>query len=209
MYRLNQEDTKDESFKLRLFINTKARGGLGWDIIRLVGKIYYKLPPGGWLHRHVGALYCTKCNLLLKWTSGDHKIMNRHMISKHGDYLKEAKELSLKRSAKASEPMTSWLSKSNKRMKPAGDGAKDEVKRLVAKWVAGSLRPIQVCEDPGLVDLVKYVNELSNSIELPRRTSLKDEIKKMASEGRAELMDIIAGKSILFSQNKVPVHIAK
>ena len=42
MDRLNQEDTKDEGFKLRLFKNTKARGGLGWDIIRLVAKKYYK-----------------------------------------------------------------------------------------------------------------------------------------------------------------------
>ena len=69
MLRFTQDETQIESFKMRLFKNTKARSNAGWNFHKLVAPIDLVKPPGGFkntdaIHGVIIHYPVYNCNLL-------------------------------------------------------------------------------------------------------------------------------------------------
>ncbi len=86
----------------------------------------------------------------------------------------------------------------HKKMKAAGSSECEKMKDLCAKWIAKHHRPIQIVEDKGFIELVEFVNRLQNAVELPRRTSVIEHMRKKAAEGRIELKQRIKSEALFY-----------
>ena len=196
MLRFTQDETQGESFQMRLFKNTRARSNAGWNFHKLVAPIDLVKPPGGFKNTDAIAIYCEKCDYLYRYKSGDGKLLTRHMSDKHGDFMKQIIEAQTKLKESATDGMRNWLVGCKKKMPIAGCTEQQKLNVMLAKWIAESYRPVSIVEDDGFINLIEYANQLSAAIKLPRRTSMTEQIRKLASEKRAELRKMIAGKNL-------------
>jgi hypothetical protein len=60
---------------------------------------------------------------------------------------------------------------------------------LLAKWVAQSMRPLSIVEDPGLLEFIRYITEVLGGIivDIPGATQLRADTSRIAAELRASL----------------------
>jgi len=49
-----------------------------------------------------------------------------------------------------------------KKLKPVNESLAQKGHRLVLKWICESYRPLSIVEDPGLIDLLEFVNSQQN-----------------------------------------------
>jgi hypothetical protein len=182
----------DPSQQLILFENKLARKREYWQFVKMVAPSGKEKPQGGWKAQDCVALYCEKCNLQMKYTVNDSKVIRRHMHRAHSDEMMEYKNKTTILEKTKRKTMDDFLCATAKKPKTApGSTELKQLKALCVKWVSKNYRPIQIVEDDGLIELIHFANRMKNFAVLPGRTSLSEEIRETAEIKRTELKTIL------------------
>ena len=172
-----------------LFDNKCARKPELWQFIKMIAPSNQPKPCGGWTSKECIGLYCIPCKMQLKYVANDSKILRRHMNNIHQKELMAFEALHSKASKRV---MTDFLSPTQKKTKSAaGYKEKQKLKMLCANWITKHCRSIQIVDDECFRDIIEYVNEMKNAVELPGRTCVAEEISKQAEQRRIALKEII------------------
>ncbi|KAF1316579.1 Electron transfer flavoprotein beta subunit, partial [Globisporangium splendens] len=161
-----------------------------WQFVQLVPKEeFMHLRAKQLKSEHADYAYCTICKCTIAFRTGQHYLKG-HMERYH---LKQLLEYKTKAHADAADELVNQYTKSHQRKRKEQAGIRDEdqqqFNRLPATWIAQSLRPISLVEDRGFIELVNFVaNELGGvQPVIPKRTQVRSEIVRLASELRSSL----------------------
>ncbi|RLN48432.1 hypothetical protein BBJ28_00000074 [Nothophytophthora sp. Chile5] len=81
----------------------------------------------------------------------------------------------------------------------AGTAEQRHADDLLAMWIASSLRPASIVEDPGFINYVNYVNGAPQALSVPAREMVVAHIRSKAAELRASLKLRLATECDYFS----------
>jgi hypothetical protein len=187
------EPTAREKLESRLYPNVNARTN-NWRFIRMLAGEDLAKPTSGWLPKHCTHVYCLKCNKIIgKYKSGDSKLASRHMELRHTTDLEDMKKAELAAQEPQRQMMHDLVQVSNKRMKLCGTSDQENLKNLLALWIAESFRPLSIVEDPGFCLLIHYINEMKFAVgKLPCRSTITNHIHHLAAKGRVKLAQAIS-----------------
>lgn len=114
--------------------NKMARKKEYWQFVYMVADPNVKKPSCGYTTKECIGLYCEKCDLEMKYLSGDNKTISRHMNRFHMaemiEYQKEQPE------AKQKRTMKDFINRgSTKRLKLCTGKEETELQSLCARWI--------------------------------------------------------------------------
>ncbi|KAE8898517.1 hypothetical protein PF005_g29737 [Phytophthora fragariae] len=138
-----------------------------WGFIRLVRDDRFAEIPKKELHSdHARCAYCMVCEEEITYTTGNTTAVGRHMNKFHEKVLVNfQKRLAAKRSstgvALSSGCACSTTGSSTELVVDITPEQQGHVDKLLAVWVAKSLRPFSIVEDAGLVELIRYLTKLA------------------------------------------------
>lgn len=93
-------------------------------------------------------VWCTMCEAFLpNWVKGDGHVARMHMESKHAEIVQ--KYCAVNREERSTNVMK-WLE--------GKDGFSEHTLHyLFCRWIASSMRPYRIVEDPGFIDIMEYM----------------------------------------------------
>jgi hypothetical protein len=161
-----------------------------WQCVKLAAKEEYTgLPDSELETKHCEFAYCELCRVTIYCSIGNNDV-GKHMQMFHKDLLKkydedarvEKERHELRTSADGSKRL-------KKSTRPISQEDQQYGNYLLAKWIAESMRPLSVVEDPGFLQYVEFITGVVGGIDVavPGRTALREIIGDIAKEKRASL----------------------
>ncbi|RLN96681.1 hypothetical protein BBJ28_00026154 [Nothophytophthora sp. Chile5] len=170
-----------------------------WQFIVLVAdEAFADIPDDMLRTEHAKHGWCLRCEEVVKVSKGKHRA-GEHMNESHpNELLAFRQQAEARRVQEASQMLTNVYTQHCPI--PVFEGPAQSVDQrqaddLLAKWVASSLRPASIVEDPGFLNYVKFVNSVSKEVRIPSRQTVTTRIRSNAAELRASLSLRLAAKS--------------
>jgi hypothetical protein len=161
----------------RLFKPPKIRKHGYWEIISLVAP---RIEPGKrWNTSDATQAYCTKCKKKLDWSQLNPKAVKRHIASCHPEVFSED-------AAAETKKIDNYMFKKMRTDLPEAsqvDQLKGEV--LIVKWLAESLRPFTLVDDPGFRNVCDFLCNLNKQFSVPGRLKVTTEIHHVSVSRQA------------------------
>ncbi|KAF4145086.1 hypothetical protein GN958_ATG05793 [Phytophthora infestans] len=193
-------ETPDNMFRIK-----RAHKPELWDFIRLVRRDEYAgVPKDSLVSDNARAAHCLKCGVEIQYAKGTTVYVKKHMIKWHSNHLDAVRKrdqkrrygVSLSSECRCSPIPTSGFSEA-KAITPQQQA---HANKLLAIWIAQSLRPFSIVEDAGLIAYLQYVCEVLGGVkvELPSRVLLRAMIVEVVDQLRATLKMIIGRECIYY-----------
>lgn len=173
-----------------------ARNSEWYAFIELVVKKKYEhIDRKKRLNKHAEYAYCTQCKMKISIKTGDTKKVKKHLETFHSAYLrKHEARVAAEKEAKLTIEASLYKRSDQTTLVAVSKEQQAQADKLLALWIATSMRPLATVDDVGFKFYVKYLTEtLGNiSIHVPGRTKIRDNIVDIAEELRADLKEKIA-----------------
>lgn len=186
---LDVVETPPVLFKLK-----KQRKREMWQFVQLATKReFWHLRPDELKSKHADFAYCSKCKASIFFQSGSNNV-KQHMEKYHIDSIRAFRERQRGNADGAKINPASATSQNceqaAKRMEiEVTEQQQQQANALMARWIAQSLRPISIVEDPGFRAYLKYIARDLGGLDLkiPGRTHVRGDIVRIAAEQRGVL----------------------